>query len=73
MSINLDKTLWHHNFTLRKVLCFGITAGIGAIITWGLTWLFTEITGLWYMTSVVIASIIGIGVKFVVTAIWVFK
>lgn len=73
MQINLDKSLWHHNFTLRKILYFSITAGIGAGVTWLLTWLFTEMAGWWYMLSVGIASIIAIGIKFVVTAIWVFK
>ena len=73
MIIPWDRSIIHRNITIRKAFYFSVTAGIGAVITWALTWMLTEWSGLWYMWSVVIAGIIAIAVKFFITAVWVFK
>ena len=73
MKIPWDKSIIHHNITLRSAFYFSVTAGIGAGITWALTWMLTEWAGMWYMWSVIVAGIIAIAVKFFITAVWVFK
>lgn len=71
--MQLDKPVLHHNITVRKAFNYGLTSGIGAVITLGLTYILTEWFNLWYMASVIIASLTAVTAKFIVTAIWVFK
>lgn len=71
--MQLDKPILHRNITIRTAITFSLTAGVGAIITWALTYILTEWAGLWYMWGVIIASIIAIAAKYIITAIWVFK
>jgi len=68
-----NKLFHHPNLTVKKAFYFGLTAGVGAGTTWLITWLLTEQAGLYYMWSVVVASVIAITIKFFITAVWVFN
>lgn len=57
----------------QKFLKFCIVGGIGALITFGLTWLLTEELGLWYMFSLIIAVGIATISNFTLNTIWTFK
>lgn len=57
---------------LVKYLKFAIVGGTGALITFGLTWILTEIAGLWYMGSLVIATIIAMTSNFLFNNYWTF-
>ncbi|MDD3461622.1 MAG: methyltransferase domain-containing protein [Mesotoga sp.] len=58
---------------MTRFLKFCIVGGTGAIITWGLTWLFTERLGLWYMVSVIIATGFAMINNFAWNSTWTFK
>ena len=68
-----DKSLWHHNFTLKKVAYFGIASGIGALVVAGGTYALTEWAGVWYIASTVISGVVAFMIKFVINALWTFK
>ena len=55
-----------------KFVKFCLVGGSGAIITFSLTWVFTEITGFWYMASLVIAVAIATIWNFTLNSIWTF-
>lgn len=57
---------------LVKFIKFGIVGGTGAVITFGLTWIFTEQLGLWYMGSLVIATIVAMISNFLFNNYWTF-
>lgn len=57
---------------LVKFIKFAIVGGTGAIITWGLTWLFTEKAGFWYMGSLVIATFVAMVSNFLFNNYWTF-
>lgn len=69
----IDKAFGHPNVTLRKTTYYSIVSGLGALITFSFTFVFTEWLGLWYMASLAIASIASFVTKFVLNAIWTFK
>lgn len=58
---------------LTKYLKFCIVGGTGAIITFGVTWLLTEKIGLWYMGSLVVATIIAMTSNFLFNNYWTFS
>jgi dolichol-phosphate mannosyltransferase len=57
----------------QKFLKFCIVGGIGALITFSITWLATEFIGFWYMFSLVIAVIIATISNFTLNSLWTFK
>lgn len=61
------------NFTLSKIIKFGIASGIGAGVVVGGTYLLTDIGGLYYVYSTVIAGGVAFAIKFVINALWTFK
>ena len=60
-------------YKYQKLLKFGIAEGIGTLIVFALVWLITERWGLWYITSLAIATIIGFFFKYVANTLWTFK
>lgn len=58
---------------LTKYIKFCVVGGIGALITFGVTWLFTEKVGLWYMGSLVIATLIAMTSNFFLNNYWTFS
>jgi ubiquinone/menaquinone biosynthesis C-methylase UbiE len=58
---------------LIKFIKFCIVGGTGAIITFGLTWLLTEELDLWYMGSLVIATIVAMTSNFLFNNYWTFS
>lgn len=60
-------------FRYQKLLKFGIAEGLGTIIVFGLVWLLTELSGMWYMFSLALATIVGFFFKYVANTIWTFK
>ncbi len=58
--------------TFRKLVKFGIVGSTGAVITWGGTWILTERLGLWYMTSVILATVLAILWNFLWNLKWTF-
>jgi SAM-dependent methyltransferase len=58
---------------MTRFFKFCVVGGIGAIITWGLTWLLTEKMSLWYMFSVVIATGIAMINNYILNSTWTFK
>lgn len=57
---------------LVKFCKFAIVGGIGAIITWGLTWLLTEHAGFWYMGSLILATMVAMISNFLFNNYWTF-
>ena len=57
---------------LTKFIKFCIVGGTGALITFGVTWLLTEEVGLWYMGSLVIATLIAMTSNFLFNNYWTF-
>ena len=57
----------------QKFIKFCIVGGIGAIETFGITWILTEVAGLWYMASLVIAVAFATFSNFTLNTIWTFK
>jgi len=56
----------------RRFIKFCMVGGSGALITLILTWLFTEISGLWYMLSLGITIVIVVTWNFSLNAAWTF-
>jgi 2-polyprenyl-3-methyl-5-hydroxy-6-metoxy-1,4-benzoquinol methylase len=61
------------NISLYKFLKFAIVGGIGAIITWGLTYILTEYAHFWYMWSLVISTFIAMVSNYLLNSLWTFK
>lgn len=59
--------------TIIKFIKFSMVGGIGAIITFSLTWLLTEKAGLWYMASMVFAVAVATVSNFILNNIWTFS
>jgi 2-polyprenyl-3-methyl-5-hydroxy-6-metoxy-1,4-benzoquinol methylase len=59
--------------TIVKFLKFAVVGGIGAIITFSLTWLLTEKAGLWYMASMVFAVAVATVSNFILNNLWTFS
>jgi putative flippase GtrA len=57
---------------LTKYVKFCIVGGTGALITLGVTWFLTEKVGLWYMGSLVIATLIAMTSNFLFNNYWTF-
>ena len=68
-----DRYFFHHNFTLNKLVKFGIASGVGAVVVGGGTYLLTEYAGVYYVLSTVITGIIAFSIKFIINALWTFK
>jgi len=60
-------------YKYQKFLKFCIVGGIGAVITFSLTWILTEMFSLWYMFSLVLAVIVATISNFTLNTIWTFK
>lgn len=60
-------------YKYQKFIKFSIVGGIGAVITFGLTWLLTEIFGLWYMLSLTIAAVTALCSNYTLNCLWTFK
>ena len=73
MNIDLDKPMMHRNITLRKALYFSLASGVGAVIMLAVTFILTEIVGLWYIWSMVFAGGLAMMVKYVINALWTFR
>ena len=56
----------------NRFLKFCIVGGTGAVITFGLTWIFTEAVGLWYMASLAIGVIVALVTNFTLNSLWTF-
>ena len=61
------------NISIYKFIKFLIVGGIGAIITWSLTWIFTEKVHLWYMLSLIISTCIAAISNYTMNSIWTFS
>lgn len=61
--------LWKH----QKFLKFCIVGGIGALITFSLTWILTEEFKLWYMASLLLAVVVATISNYTLNTIWTFK
>jgi len=57
----------------QKFIKFCIVGGIGAGITFGLTWALTERIGLWYMASLLVAVLVATVSNFTLNTFWTFK
>jgi len=57
---------------LIKFVKFAIVGGTGALITFGITWVLTEQFDLWYMGSLVIATIVAMVSNFLFNNYWTF-
>lgn len=60
----LDKYRW---------IRFGIVGGIGSLIHFAVLFSFTEIAGLWYLFSAVIAVLVAATNNYILNNIWTFK
>ena len=69
----VDKQLFHDNITIKKAFYFAISCGIGGVIIISGTYILTEILGIYYLLSTVIAGLFAYIVKFLVNAVWTFK
>lgn len=61
------------NISLYKFIKFAIVGGIGSVITFGFTYLFTETAHLHYMVSLVIAVFFGTVNNYILNSIWTFS
>ena len=59
-------------YKYRKLIKFCIVGGSGALITFALTWLLTELAGFWYMASLVLAVIVATVWNFSFNLLWTF-
>lgn len=59
-------------FKYSRFLKFGIVGGIGALITFGLTWILTEGFGLFYMVSLILAVAVATISNFTLNSFWTF-
>lgn len=57
----------------QRFVKFCIVGGSGAIITFGATWLLTELLGMWYMASMVIAVVIATIWNYNFNLYWTFR
>lgn len=60
-------------YKYNRFLRFCIVGGSGALITFALTWVFTEVVGLWYMASMVIAVAVATITNFIFNSMWTFS
>jgi len=56
-----------------RLFKFSIVGGIGAVINTGLLWLFTEVAGIYYLYSSIVAIEIAILMQFIMNDRWTFK
>ena len=61
------------NISLYKFAKFAVVGGIGSVITFGFTYIFTEYTHLYYMISLVIAVFFGTVNNYILNSIWTFS
>jgi 2-polyprenyl-3-methyl-5-hydroxy-6-metoxy-1,4-benzoquinol methylase len=61
------------NLSFYKFGKFCIVGGIGAIITWGGTFLLTKFGGLWYMWSVIISTAVAMCSNYMLNSLWTFS
>lgn len=57
----------------QRFIRFCVVGGSGAIITFGITWLLTDIAGMWYMASMVIAVAIATFWNYNFNLYWTFR
>ena len=69
----INRSFMHKNFTIRKVISFGVVSLFGAGIVTGGTWILTEFFNIYYVWSTIITGAIAFGFKFLLTAIWTFN
>lgn len=70
MSLPVFKKIIHQNQTVIKYLFAGGTA---TLATFFFLWFFTEIFGLWYLLSSVLAFCIAVIISFTLQKLWTFK
>ncbi len=61
--------LWKY----QRFIKFCIVGGTGSLETFGITWLFTEIGGLWYMASLIIAVVVATVSNYTFNTIWTYR
>jgi len=59
--------------TLVKFIQFGFISGIATLIDLFFLWFFTEVTGIFYLFSAVLAFLIGTTVNYSLNRAWTFK
>lgn len=57
----------------KRFVKFAVVGGFGTILAWSTVWLLTEAVGLWYMFSVMIATVITTISNFTLHYLWTFK
>lgn len=57
----------------KKFCKFCLVGGIGAVIQLGMTFILTELIGLWYMVSLCIAIGLALLWNFTLNLVWTFK
>ena len=67
-----------YTFTMRKLdkyrwLRFGIVGGLGSLLHFAFLYVLTDIAGLWYMFSAVIAVLIVVTNNYMLNNIWTFQ
>ena len=62
-----------YGIVLKRFIKFAIVGGLGTLTAWGTVWFFTEIVGLWYMFSVMIATVITTISNFTLNYRWTFR
>ena len=60
-------------FPHRRIVKFVFSGGLAALVTVLTLYFFTEIIGLWYVTSSVIGFFAGFGVSFTLQKFWTFR
>ena len=57
----------------QRFIRFCVVGGTGALITFGATWVLTELVGMWYMASMVIAVAVATVWNYNFNALWTFR
>lgn len=60
-------------FPYRKIIKYVISGGLSALTILFVLYFFTDILGIWYVISSVIASISGVIVSFIFQKFWTFR
>lgn len=56
-----------------RLVKFSLVGGLGAVINTGLLWLFTDLAGIYYLYSSIVAIEIAIVLQFIMNDRWTFK
>lgn len=62
----------HSENVVRQLLLYSVVGGVAFVVDYGSLWVLTEYCHLYYLVSAAIAFILGLGVNYVLSTVFVF-